>query len=294
MTGVLCAVMVLVGGCTAEPADQVVRAREIVVGRARAGRTVWLLTNTARLVHLSVSTLESGSSAVTGLRGEEELWGLARTDHDSLLTMLGASMLGELATTGQVGRRWPLDRAHVGLHPAPLGFLLQPATLRAERRVLEWTRHPDDPGRAVGTLTLTWFGSRAETLARNLVGCGMTHARDVPCWFNHDSRVHRVSARGESRIVELGHGLNQGGGRGGRPVEERGPVVDAQVAVDDSLWVLLRDRRHGALTLVRYATDGEQTQTRRLEVDARLVLDVGPTRVLLLSREGYPVEVGVE
>ena len=266
---------------------------EVVVGRARDGGSVWLLTDEARLVHVSTSGRIRGAVTLKGLRDRDGVWGLAHTSRGTLVTLGGVSRVIEFDRSGLVSRRWHLDRQYLGLHGAPGGLLLQPVAFNGGRRVLEWTSHPSAPPRAVGRLRVTSFGSRTGTLARNLVGCGMTQADEVPCWFNHDPRVYRVSVRTTGgTVVDLGSPWNRGPGREQGPLDVRGPVVDALVASDGSLWVLLRQTPSARPVLVRYSADGRQTDRQDLDVDARLLIGADSYRVRLMSRDGVPVEVG--
>lgn len=268
----------------------VVRPDEIVIGRTHTEGMVWLLTHAERLVRLSVAGRTSMAFRVDGLREGDQLWGLAWTEDGTLLTMLGPSTFAELTRTGRVGHRWSLPRQYVGLYGAPTGILLQPVSFDVGRPALEWARGPTTTRRAVGTLTVMPASSRVETMTRNLIGCGMTRTHEVPCWFNHDTRLHRVALREPGRVVDLGV-LWSEPDQGAGPVDEGGPIVDAQIAEDHSLWVLLREPGLEAPVLVRFDARGVQTADPRVDLDARLILAARPDRVLLLSRQGHPVEV---
>ena len=265
-----------------------------LLSAARAGEVVWLLTNTKRLIEFSVPRRSSTAVAVEGFREDDEVWGLASSGEGTLWTLLTPSLVAEVRTNGTVGRRIPLTRQYLGLHGSPGGLLVQPVNVLAGRQILESVQRPGETGRAVGSLRVVKFATRAETLARNLVGCGLSRTTEVPCWVNHDPRVHRIGADGTGRVIELGDALMQRRGRRVRPLDEPGPVIDAQIGHDGALWVLFRPVGEGReLEIARYAPDGVRTHHHQLERDVRFILDVAGTRCLLLARAGEPIEVAV-
>ena len=295
---VLVCLLTVLAACGVPSEDRLVSPDEVVLGRVRVDEAVWLLTDTKRLVRFSVPHRTSTAVSVSGLGRDDEDWGLASVGQGPLLTLLGPSTVVEVGMDGKVARRLALRQPHVGIYGVRGGLLVQPVNATSGSAALEWISSPGDVGRVVGTLRITRFGTRAETLARNLVGCGLSLTSELPCWFNQDPRVHRVGFGDEGSIVELGAVWGNATGRGDRPLDEAGPVIDAHIASDNGLWVLTRTSGRGERgendEVARYAPDGTQTHRRELAGRVRCMLDVSGTNGIFLSREGYPIVVSVE
>ena len=267
---------------------------EVVVGRARAGDTIWLITNAERLVQLSLLDQSITTHEVTGLRPGQETWGLASSGSGHLWTLVDWSTIAQLTQEGRAELRLPLPTRYLGLYGFGDGVLVQPATVVPQRQVLEWLRPGERVGAPIGSLRLVTFSSRAETLVRNLVGCGSTVTSETPCWFNQDLRVDRIDADGTSRLLEL-----QGVEYLLRPqpdptrLDQPGPIIDVHIGADHSLWVLLREPIAGGdgHLLARYAPDGTQSHLRRLDRRVRLILDANNATCRLLAGSGQIHEV---
>ena len=154
---------------------------EKVVGRTRGDGRVRLLTTKPRLLSVRLSDGSAVSQPISGLEADEAPWGLALTS-DGLVTLVGPATIARLSPEGQVTDRVALQRPQLGLFGLGESVLLQPATLVADEAVLRRVRLPDGRGESVGSLRSSPFETRAETLARNLVGCGSTQVDELPCW----------------------------------------------------------------------------------------------------------------
>ena len=140
---------------------------------------------------------------------------------------------------------------------------------------------------------------RAQAVLMNMVGCGPPGPGGIACWFPDLPVVTITTLAGESREVTL---------EGMQPVDPqallasdrpRRPILDAYVSGDDVMWVLgsgvpqdetFADARGGYL-LARYALDGRLLEQIQLPEPARLLLGVTDSSCLLLSWNGYVVEV---
>ena len=263
---------------------------EIVVGRARDDGDVWLLTSTARLVRLSLSDHTVVAVTVTGLRPDEEFWGLASTGTGKLLTLIDRSTIATVSRRRHVSGRVAMEGRYLGLYGFRETILVQPVTLQAGRPVLKRLRLGEQPTTEIGSLRLVNYSTRSETLVRSLVACGTTSATELPCWFNQTLRIDRIATAGTGRPLEL-LGLTS------RPLptphpdrmDVRGPIIDAHIDRDRMLWVLLRQHIPAGSAgdlLARYTPDGVPMNLQRLEGRARLILDAAEDECLLLGVDG--------
>ena len=280
----------LSAGCGDPDPRAAIGRGEIVVGRARDDGDVWLLTNTARLVRVSLSDHTVVAAAVTGLRPDEEFWGLASSGTGDFLTLIGRSTIATVGRRGHVSDRVAMEDRYLGLYGFRETVLVQSVTFQAGSPVLKRLRLGEQPTVEVGSLRLVDYSTRSETLVRSLVACGTTSATELPCWFNQTLHIDRIGIAGTGRPLEL-LGLTARALPTPHPdrMDVRGPIIDAHIDRDRMLWVLLRqDIPAGSASdlLARYTPDGTPLNLERLEGRSRLILDAAADECLLLGVDG--------
>lgn len=296
-------------GCGGPPTSVLFEPGEKVVGRARDLQRVRLLTTARRLVTVHLSDLSMTSSALVGLKTEDEPWGLAVSDA-RWWTLVGASQLAQIGDEGHLGDRVPLDGSYVGLFGLDETMLLQPASPAPGAPVLQILNLKTMGRQNAGALRASTFGTRAETLALNLVACGSTESEELPCWFNHSLQVDRIGSAGGGRIqavsgIELAPDTRIGLER----IETSGPLVDAHIDQLGRLWVLLRrstgqGRGQGTGQGARQANDERESVLARYGGDrlegvvrvpslSRLIIDVRDDACVVLVGSGQLSTVGI-
>ena len=287
-----CAVYACADGV--KPTGIVLGPDEIVIGRTRDSSRVRLLTTEQRLLSIELSDLSVQSHAVVGLAPDETLWGLAGTSR-GLWTLVGGSTAARLADDGRVEERVALGTPQLGIFGIGDMLLLQPASLAVGEAVLRRVDFDRDEGWPVGSLRTSGFPTRAETLARNLVGCGSTQTRELPCWFNHDQTIDRVTADGDGRLLHLGsHHIGWTElQRDTAPIDQPGPIVDAHIDRGGRVWVLLRrpTSEGPEFALMRYPDTGDPTFTTTVPGRPRLILDAHDRRCVVLVGTGRVITV---
>jgi hypothetical protein len=275
-------------------------ANELIVGRVVSERTVWIATGADALVRVDLDRGRYTRSSLHPLGDGEHVWGLASTGRDEMWTLIGRGTLARFTEDGTIQRRIPLREPHVGVFGSGRELVYQVMNFEPPADAL--TTGP--PG---GERRRTWSGMRTRALplargavaALNLVSCGATAGRSIPCWFPDQAAVTLADASGISREIPLE----------GLPVvapeillaseNPRRPVRDAFVSATEDLWVLGSGEppetdvppRPGGWLLARYDAGGRLFRRVRLPEPARLVLGAIGDRCLLLSWDGQVVEV---
>ena len=269
---------------------------EKVVGRTRDTGRVRLLTTRPRLVSFRLSDGSAVSLPITGLESHESPWGLAGTE-DGLVTLVGPVTVARLGPKGRVTERVALRQPQLGLFGLGESVLLQPATPDSNQAVLRRMNFLDGQSQPVGSLRSSRFETRAESLARNLVGCGSTQVDELPCWFNHDLTIDRISDEGEGRTVRVRLSGFEGerSRQGIRGIGEPGPIVDVHIDRSRALWVLLRRPASSParFVLARLSDSGALTNATELTGQPRLILDAEARECLLFVGTGQLVSVTV-
>jgi hypothetical protein len=234
------------------------------------------------------------SHPIEGLAADETPWGLARTSN-GFLTLVGPATVARIDLEGHVRERVVLHRPQLSLFGLGETLLLQPATLGGNEAVLRRVRLPGGDSQSIGSLRSSVYETRAETLARNLVGCGSTQVDELPCWFNHDLRIDRVPRKGDGRMFSIrlpGFDVRPSG-QGVESLEEPGPIIDVHIDRTRALWVLLRRpaAAPARFVLARFSDAGELTDTTELAGRPRLILDANDRRCLLLAGTGQLLSV---
>ena len=279
-------VAVAIAACTADSASSdasapvrppVLAPNEIIVGRVHEAERVWLLTDTPHLVTIRPRDRTVSSLAISGLGSGEQLWGLASDGAGKLWTLSGRSTLVGIGLDGRLDERRPLPGHHLGLFGHGGALMVQTATLDAEAALLRTIDPDSGRTRAIDGLHLVRAGTRVETLAHNLVACGSSATRELPCWFAYDDNAVRISRDGPARRQTLsGVRMAKAVRPQGEQLEERGPIVDAHLDGQGDLWVLLRGGREldPDLIAARYTPNGELIASGCIDTNARLILDV--------------------
>jgi hypothetical protein len=275
-------------------------ANELIVGRVVSGGTAWIATGGDALVRVDLRRGSYTRSALHPLGDGEHIWGLASTGRDEMWTLLDRGTLARFAEDGTIHRRIALAEPHVGVFGSGRELLYQVMNFEPPADAL--TTGP--PG---GAERRPWSGMRTRALplaraavaALNLVSCGATAGRSIPCWFPSQAAVTLADASGASHEILLE----------GLPVvapeillasaNPPRPVRDVFVSDREDLWVLGSGEppgtnvatRPGGWMLARYDARGRLFRRVQLPEPARLLLGVTGDRCLLLSWEGRVVEV---
>ena len=165
-------IALVAAGCGHPPSRVVLEPNERVIGRARDGKRVRLLTTSGRLVTVQLSDLSTASETVVGLERDEAPWGLAVSSDGRWWTLAGTSHAAEIGERGRVASRLALEGSYVGLFSVGDTILIQPATPAPGEPVLQGLNLETLGRWNTGSLRSSSFDTRAETLAFNLVACG--------------------------------------------------------------------------------------------------------------------------
>ena len=282
-------IALVAAGCGHPPSRVVLEPNERVIGRARDGKRVRLLTTSGRLVTVQLSDLSTASETVVWLERDEAPWGLAVSSDGRWWTLAGTSHAAEIGERGRVASRLALEGSYVGLFSVGDTILIQPATPAPGEPVLQGLNLETLGRWNTGSLRSSSFDTRAETLAFNLVACGSGSATELPCWFSHGLRIDRVASTGKGRPQVLSGGLVADAGQGLERLETPGPIIDAHIDRTGRLWVLLRRSiRTGGeeVVLARYSRDDQLDAVVEASVQARLILDVRDSDCVLLVGGG--------
>ena len=284
-------------GCGDGSSRVVLEPDERVVGRARDGKRVRLLTTSGRLVTVQLADYSTASETVVGLQEDEAPRGLAVSSNGRWWTLAGTAYLAEIGERGRVATRVRLEGNYVGLFSVGDTILIQPATPAPGTPVLQGLELATMRRWNVGALRASSFDTRAEALAFNLVACGSGSATELPCWFSHGLRVGRVASTGKGRQQVLsGLGLAADAGQGLEQLETPGPIIDAHIDAADRLWVLVRrsTRAGGKEAVVaRYSSDDELEALVTVSGRSRLILDVRGADCVLLVGAGQFLRINI-
>ena len=280
----------LVAGCGDSPSRVVLEPDERVIGRARDGKRVRLLTTTGRLVTVQLSDYSTFSETVVGLQEDEAPWGLAVSSDGRWWTLAGTAYLAEIGERGRVATRVMLKGSYVGLFSVGGTFVVQPATPAPGAPVLQGLDLETMRRWNISALRASSYDTRAETLAFNLVACESGSATELPCWFSHGLRVGRITSTGRGRQHVLsGLALASDAGQGLEQLETPGPIIDAHIDGADRLWVLLRQPTPAGgeeVVVARYSRVDELEAVVTASPQSRLILDVRDADCVLLVSTG--------
>jgi hypothetical protein len=306
--GVVLAGTLAGGGCEARemsvarltPLFGPVVGSEMISGHVvdAAGRVV-LLAGGSTMVTIDLQERTHRTGRLR-LPPQEDCWGLARLADDSLWTLIGWNTVAQVSAAGTIERTIDLAVAHLGLFGVGERLVLQQASLPAGTAAL-FAGRPGDPARTPWSdMTTRAFDQLATgaAAALNLVACGSSASREVPCWFPDEPVVSLIAADGATRRIELA-GL-------ARVAPEAlinakfppRPIRDVYVERGGSMWVISsgeaptgKKSARGGWILARYGPRGEPIDRRLLPEPARLILRAGHGRALVLTSAGMVAEV---
>jgi hypothetical protein len=273
----------------------IVLPSESIVGRAAGEGRVWLLTAARWLVLVDLRGLRTARVQLSDMNPDEPVWGLGRLHDGSLWTLVGYRSLAELDGSGRVVAHVELERPHLGIFGWRDRLILQVAGLAPNGPALVWRTRTDNTPRAFGALAIQPLATRAETIASHLALCGMSQHAELPCWFSHELRIHRVHWNGVSRVsVASELGLTEKPPDLGSASMPPRPVRDAYIDRIGDLWLLaitpdedVEGASAGASQLAHYDAQGKLVGVTRLGEAARLILSARPDAVDLLSVSGH-------
>lgn len=276
----------------------VLSADETVIGRARRGRDIVMLTAGKRLIAIAPDGVVSSQLDMPDL--SDRVWGLAYSGDGELWTLEGRDALRSLPAAGQTARRLRLDGAYVGVHSGPGYLLYQPYDFRVGSALL-YRGAAGEVGARVGTLTVAAdAGPRLAAWVKSLVQCSVVHEGRTACWPAGAALVDLIDASGRGvllRLAELTPARPMGGeefAASGRPL-----LQDVWLADAASFWVLANDQSmrsdgdRGATELWKFSTAGKLLSRHRLPQRARMLLASDAAGVLVLGAEGDLVRVEV-
>jgi hypothetical protein len=206
----------------------------------------------------------------------------------------------QVSPDGEVLRELAVDVAQLGIHGAGSRLVLQPGSLPAGQPVLfagtpQGTAH--DPWSSMLARPFESLATGAAA-ALNLVSCGVSRTKEMPCWFPDDPRLFMITNAGQTRSIAL-TGLPH-------PPPEvlinarvpQRPVRDVFVESDGTIWVISTGSPQGAAPdvpggwlLARYGRQGEPIDRRQLPEPARIILRADHGRALVLTGAGMVSEV---
>lgn len=264
---------------------------DVIVGRARCGRTVWLLDTARHLLEISPEMGRVIAHNIQGLKAAEQPWGLACGADRRLWTLASPWVLAHLTDTGTVVERRQLKAPWVELFDGGDGFLFEPAPPVAMSAVLSTaTAAAPGKGRVWPGLTTRAAPTRAALVVHNLVSCGLSNAGRSPCWFPDSTDVvisDGLSARRYAFPWIRDVGINT-----------EAPLHDVAIADAERTWLLAshsqlsRGRRVSRRLLLATERAGE-TARLDLPTPVRLILTANGTSCVLLTDEGDLLEVRV-
>ena len=273
---------------------------EVIVGHLVTGGSAWILTDGDALVHIDLEGERYTRNVLRPLAPGEHPWGLASVAGGGMWTLLGRTLLAELSGDGRILRRVNLTQPHMGVFGGGRHLLYQVVSFQPPADALLAGPPGEDGRRPWGAMkTRALPLARTAVAALNLVSCGSTAGRSVPCWFPDLAEVTLTDSTGSSRTLALE----------GLPLvapevllasdNPQRPVRDALISASNDLWVLGSGRapsagspdRRGGWLLAKYSENGKLMRRIQLPEPARLLLSVSDDRCLLLAWNGSVVEV---
>lgn len=279
---------------------------DVVVGRAATGRRVWLLTAGRRLYTLDMSRPSARDVAVEGFEPDDAPWGLARTADASLWTLARRQVLARLSERGRIVERLPLSRPYASVFGAGGRLVYQVADFDPPAPALVAGAPGGSRLEPWGPLETRLFPRpRAESMALNLVACGLGDGSALPCWFVGDTLVAVSDGRGGrqvplEKLVPLAPEEVLAG------ESARRPIRDAAIGGAGEIWVLSwqdptedaptgrRSARSGAQFvsyLRQYTAEGALRRVVPLPEPGRLILALGGSSAYILTGDGLILEV---
>jgi hypothetical protein len=274
--------------------------QDVIVGRVAVGRRVLLATSRPELIRIDADGHRSVRYPIGPLEATEQIWGLAAGPSIGLWTLVGYHTLAQIGTDGRIERRIPLEAPHSNVVSGFGNVLYQLVNFEPGVEAM-YAGPPGESARG------PWGAMRARDLPvpraqaaiLNVVSCGPAGVAGIPCWFVDRPVVSLTSESGDARDIPL-EGLAAIAPAslfGAAP--PRRPIFDVHQSSAGDLWVIAAgepsrkdlEAERGGWLLARYTTDGTLVTRIPLPEPARLLLAVTDASCLLLSWNGYVVEV---
>ena len=278
-------------------------ATDIIVGRTVSDDHVFVLTDMQLLVKIDPFRQTAEQVQLGGVRIEENIWGLARLESGVMWTLIGTRILGEISSEGEVVQRIPLGEPQVGLFGWNNRLLYQAFDAPAGTPALAFGLPDTEHREPFGSLRLRHFDTaRVESLALNLVLCGVGRGDELPCWFRNEATIDRVRLGKPSRPLRLDSLVTSEPTWDATPAEQRPrPIWDAYITETNDVWVLStivaavppEPNAREARRLLRYSPEGKLIGQVRLARPARMIMLVRGDTCYLLTREGQTLDVQV-
>ena len=109
----------------------------VIIGRARCGGIVWLLTESRQLVALSLATRVVAVHPVRGLRNTDAPWGLACLSDRTLWTLVSPRAVGRVFGDGLLVEQVSLPAPSIALFGAGTRLLIETLPLVAASAVFK-------------------------------------------------------------------------------------------------------------------------------------------------------------
>ena len=282
---------------------RLVPATDIIVGRTVADEHVFILTDMKLLVKIDPFSQTAERVQLSGVTIEENIWGLARLASGAMWTLIGTRALGEISPEGDVVRRIPLIEPQVGLFGWNNRLVYQAFDAGAGTPALTYGPPGAKSREPFGSLRLRHFAAaRVESVARNLVLCGVGRGNELPCWFRNEATIDRIRLDQPSSSLQLDTLIVSEPTPAATPAEERPRLIwDAYTTETNDLWILstivtalepdLNARE--ARQLLHYSPEGDLIGEVLLPRPARAILAIREDTSYLLTREGQIAEVQV-
>jgi hypothetical protein len=274
--------------------------QDVIVGRVAVGRRILLATNRRELIRVDADGHRSVRHSIGPLEATEQIWGLAAGPSIGLWTLVGYHTLAQIGTDGRIQRRIRLEAPHSNVMTGFNTMLYQLVNFESGVEAIYEGPPGESARRPWGAMrTRDLPVPRVQAAILNTVSCAPAGPAGIPCWFVDRPVVTLTVESGESREITL-EGLAAIAPAdlfGAAP--PRRPIFDVQQSSAGDLWVLAAgepstkdlEAERGGWLLARYTAEGKLIARVQLPEPARLLLAVTDASCLLLSWNGYVVEV---
>lgn len=278
---------------------------DVVIGRAAAGARVWLLTLARNLIAIDIERGVAAQVAVRGVPPVDNLWGLARLDDGALWTLVGRHGLGQLMEDGRLVRRIDLRTPHLGLFASGGDLLYQVFEVDPPAPALTAGPPGESNRRAWGVLhTRVFDRPRAETMALNLVSCGLGERGLLPCWLPGQASIALTDQNGAGRVTQLAGVAPQAPDEILMSSSPARSVRDVYALHNGDVWVLSSTVADAAAVspgaayelrwwLKRFSPAGQLREVVTVPEPARLILGRSGRSLVLLTAAGTVLVVDI-
>jgi hypothetical protein len=260
----------------------------VIVGRARCADSTWLLNEAGLLVSLA-GRVAPAVQRVRGFARTERPWGLACLADGALWTLATARTLARLGPDGSVGERVRLPAPWIQVYGAGDRLLFEPLPARIGMPLLSAVT----PTRVQEANAWRGLNGRPgqdgiDGLTVNLVTCGLSRDRTVPCWFPSEATVV-VSDGMRARRYSF-EWIKE------KDVNRAAPLRDVAHVEGERIWLLpsstrLEQGRRVGSRIVLATRGGHELARLDLEAPARLIVSATAVSCVVLTVAGELVEV---